>query len=460
MRVLRRTLDDAAFGFAVFDADLRFSYIKPLLGRDPRPGGRRPHLGRRMGELFPADHVIPVLPAVEQVLRTRDVHRDVDMPLHVDGVERHFTVHRHPLRRDGLIVGVVVFVHDRTTQRRHADLTAHARDALAGRSAAAGPGPASARVDLRTGSLSWKGDTTALFGAQRAPETVDHALRLVHPDQQQVARSRLARLRAGESLTAETHVLRADGVELDALMRADPMLDGDGAVVAAQITVLDMTAQRSGERIARRARAQHEDLVRLQQALLPTDLPETDGLTVAVGYSSSGATTIGGDFYDVFRLPDRSTGLVVGDVTGHDISAATTMAHVRTALRAYAIEDPLPGRALARTNTFVTTSDLALTSAVYAVYEPRRATVTLSNAGHPPPLLIHEGTCAYVTGGHGTILGVHSAPHACPTRPSRSPGPRRWCSSPMVSSSAAAKRSTADWTASPNSSPEPTAPTT
>lgn len=76
----------------------------------------------------------------------------------------------------------------------------------------------------------------------------------------------------------------------------------------------------------------------LQRSLLPT-LPDVPGLELAARYlPSSNVAEIGGDWYDVLRLPDGAVGLAVGDVMGHDLTAAAAMGQLRSVLRSYAWE--------------------------------------------------------------------------------------------------------------------------
>ncbi|NED04849.1 SpoIIE family protein phosphatase, partial [Streptomyces sp. SID6648] len=69
---------------------------------------------------------------------------------------------------------------------------------------------------------------------------------------------------------------------------------------------------------------------RLQRSLLPV-LPQVEGLQLAARYAASSATAqVGGDWYDSFLLPHGDTGLVIGDVTGHDLDAAIAMSQLRS----------------------------------------------------------------------------------------------------------------------------------
>ena len=149
----------------------------------------------------------------------------------------------------------------------------------------------------------------------------------------------------------------------------------------------------------------------LQRALLPDALPQIPGLDLAVRYlpATEGAT-VGGDWYDAFPLANSQVGLVIGDVSGHNIASASTMGQLRSLLRAYAIDNLSPGRALERTNAAV--AQLlpdALATVVYAVLDPATGDLAYANAGHPPPIVATSaGQAEYLDDTVGTMLGACS----------------------------------------------------
>ena len=128
----------------------------------------------------------------------------------------------------------------------------------------------------------------------------------------------------------------------------------------------------------------------LQQALLPATLPQLAGLRVRAQYvpAQSGGD-IGGDWYDVVAVGRRQALLVIGDVSGHGIDAATTMALIRHATLAYVAQDHRPGVVLGKLSRFVSgiTRDYFAT-VLCALVDIDGHTLTLSSAGHLPPLLL------------------------------------------------------------------------
>jgi anti-sigma regulatory factor (Ser/Thr protein kinase) len=128
----------------------------------------------------------------------------------------------------------------------------------------------------------------------------------------------------------------------------------------------------------------------LQHSLLPDRLPDLPGLRLAARYrAGSVGTQVGGDWYDVMALPGGRVGLVMGDVVGHDLRAASSMGQLRNALRACAAEGAAPAEVLERLNRLCVTQDLGeMATIVYAVLDPVTGVVELANAGHCPPLLV------------------------------------------------------------------------
>ncbi|WP_083706951.1 PP2C family protein-serine/threonine phosphatase [Intrasporangium flavum] len=171
-------------------------------------------------------------------------------------------------------------------------------------------------------------------------------------------------------------------------------------------------AQRQLSHEEARAEREHEIAGVLQRSMLPGRLPDLPGIGVAARYVP--ATTdvqVGGDWYDVIPLQRGRVGLVIGDVAGHGVQAAATMAQVRMAVRAYAVEDPSPVSVLCRVHRLL--SRLAadeMVTLVYLVADPSSGTVRLSSAGHPPPLLVHAGASRHLDGALSPPLGVTPEP--------------------------------------------------
>ncbi|MEV6316726.1 SpoIIE family protein phosphatase [Streptomyces sp. NPDC051776] len=149
----------------------------------------------------------------------------------------------------------------------------------------------------------------------------------------------------------------------------------------------------------------------LQQALLPHSLPVLPGLSSTARYlPGTSGMEIGGDWYDVIPA-GSAVSLVVGDVEGHSVSAAATMAQLRSAVRAFTAVGHTPGDVVAGANqTLIDLDPGLLASCCYVRLEPGKHHAYAVRAGHPPPLLRHpEGTADVLDLEVGPLLGVDRA---------------------------------------------------
>ena len=159
-----------------------------------------------------------------------------------------------------------------------------------------------------------------------------------------------------------------------------------------------------------RARAyehEHELAMRLQRSLLPADLPQAPGLSLAGEYLAGGTgIEIGGDWYDAVLRPDGILELCVGDVSGRGVGAATIMGRQRNTFRAYAYDCDSPAEVLRRMIRHVNEDEM-ITAACVTV-DPVEGALRYSCAGHPPPLLLDRdtGTVVRLDGASSPPLGV------------------------------------------------------
>jgi serine phosphatase RsbU (regulator of sigma subunit) len=155
----------------------------------------------------------------------------------------------------------------------------------------------------------------------------------------------------------------------------------------------------------------------LQRSLL-TDPPRPEHLDLAVRYRPAAREAqVGGDWYDAFLSPGGALTVAVGDVTGHDRTAAAVAGQLRNMLRGigYALDGRDPAHLLGTLDRALRdTRGTALATAVVARVAPRssaagdrRWTFHWSNAGHPPPLLIQrDGTARLLERPRDLLLGV------------------------------------------------------
>jgi serine phosphatase RsbU (regulator of sigma subunit) len=146
----------------------------------------------------------------------------------------------------------------------------------------------------------------------------------------------------------------------------------------------------------------------LQHALLPDALPEVSGLRVSARYvPAASGVEVGGDWYDVVAAGEHRVLLVIGDVSGHGLRAATTMASLRHATLAYAAHDPRPAAVLARLSDFVnSTPHDYFATVLCAMIDVDGHRLTVASAGHLPPLLIDDDEGSFVEMEVNVPIGV------------------------------------------------------
>lgn len=189
--------------------------------------------------------------------------------------------------------------------------------------------------------------------------------------------------------TVSVHVELSDGWFLVALA---------GLVFLLALELVDRIRVRDELEVARE----------LQRQLLPDAAPEVPGYAFAHSYRT--ANEVGGDYYDVQRLPDGRVVLVVADASGHGMAAALLMAIANATLHTALDLDPDPravatllNRALVRTGgrrDFVTL--------FYALLDPASGRLDYLSAGHPFPLLRRRDGRVEEIGEGGLPLGLRT----------------------------------------------------
>jgi serine phosphatase RsbU (regulator of sigma subunit)/anti-sigma regulatory factor (Ser/Thr protein kinase) len=154
---------------------------------------------------------------------------------------------------------------------------------------------------------------------------------------------------------------------------------------------------------------EHHTAVTLQRSVLPTEMPDVDGVRLAARYvPGSTGVRVGGDWYDAIDLGRGRLGVAVGDVVGKGVLAAATMAQLRNALRVYATEGLKPSTVLAKLNRLADATGPSFATILYAVVDTKKHTCRYASAGHPPPLLVRaDGSTEYLEGGRAIPIGVH-----------------------------------------------------
>jgi serine phosphatase RsbU (regulator of sigma subunit) len=192
------------------------------------------------------------------------------------------------------------------------------------------------------------------------------------------------RAAAGKSSPLVTTVTRIIGV----IPAAVWLLIGALALAALAFATTSRVAARRVRRLDRQRRELLEDVGLLQTALLP-ELPARVGaVTTTAAYRPASGPGAGGDFYDVFALPEGLVAVIVGDVSGHGREALPHTTLLRYTLRAYLEAGLAPREALrAAAPGLERQLGESFATVVLATWDPRERLLTYSCAGHPHPLL-------------------------------------------------------------------------
>jgi PAS domain S-box-containing protein len=184
-----------------------------------------------------------------------------------------------------------------------------------------------------------------------------------------------------------------------------------------QISVIEELARRAANAVERaRLFGERSRIARsLEQSLLPPALPVVPGVELAARFRpAGGGGEVGGDFYDVFYAGEPGWAIVMGDVSGRGVDAATITVLARHTIRAAAVQEARPARMLSIVNEALRAQleGLRFCSAVLALlrFQGSGATLTLASGGHPLPLLLHEDGSVNAIGRPGTVLGVVPEP--------------------------------------------------
>lgn len=278
-----------------------------------------------------------------------------------------------------------------------------------------------AEYDLITGESQWSPGMYRLF--ERDPELgpIGRAEQAagIDPDDRGLAEAAWQTMDSG-GVSDVTVRFRVGSTVKHLRILSDVVGDAAGAPLKIHAVVQDVTARvqsrsaidRLSDQLRTReltALAEHRLAAQLQHMIQPVPAAPLalPGLEVAVGYlPAERAIRVGGDWYHAQALTDGRTVLAVGDVAGHGLSAANSMAHLRFALIAWlAIGIDDPATLLRHLNQLC--GRLRITgTAVIAVYDPGSRQLTWGRAGHAAPLLARAGTAMPLELPAGLLLGA------------------------------------------------------
>ncbi len=202
------------------------------------------------------------------------------------------------------------------------------------------------------------------------------------------------------------NIVRATGEERWLIVRSSPIPDSQTGGVGYVVNVFENITE------VKRAQLEERSIAHtLQRALLPESLPEVPHAEIEARYCAAGELNeVGGDFYDVFEHDEDSWMLVIGDVCGKGSRAAGVTALARHTLRAASMGGQSSAEMLQTLHRALRRqppgADLCTACLVMVRPAAGRLRLTVTLAGHPPPLLIDARGDARPIGRPGTLLGV------------------------------------------------------
>jgi serine phosphatase RsbU (regulator of sigma subunit) len=278
-----------------------------------------------------------------------------------------------------------------------------------------------AEYDLVTGESQWSPGVYRIFERDPAlgPMSRAEQAAAIQADDRGLGEAAWQTMEIG-GVSDVTVRFRVGAAVKDLRILSDVLSDAAGTPIKIHAVVQDVTAREQSrsaiERLSDQLRsreltalAEHRLAARLQHMIQP--VPEAPfplpGLQVMVGYlPAERAIRVGGDWYHAQELDHGRAVLAVGDVAGHGLAAANSMAHLRFALIAWlAIGIDDPATLMRHLNSLCTRLRVTGT-AVIAVFDPANRGLTWARAGHAAPLLARRGVTMPLDPPAGLLLGA------------------------------------------------------
>jgi PAS domain S-box-containing protein len=288
--------------------------------------------------------------------------------------------------------------------------------------------------DMASGVVVWDERLESIFGLPPGgyDQTFETWLASIHPDDRETTMKIVNEaIDARSSYHLNVRVVWPDSSVhwIEALGRVTT--DGADNATGTIGCVWDTTSKREAEQelaaafeaerrawhLAEEMTAEREQLVtrvseiadHLQTSLAASPIPEVDGASIAVHYAPGGDELehVGGDWYDAVATPDDCVAIVVGDVMGRGVQAATTMIRVRAGIRGLLTVDPAPDVLLTHADVMLNRdAPEQFVTAVAVLVDPRTGRLTVSNAGHVPVLVLGPDGTVATAGTTGLPLGL------------------------------------------------------
>ena len=260
----------------------------------------------------------------------------------------------------------------------------------------------------------WNTAAERMYGYTAQEAVGRHVSMLAPPGRKGEIDELLARIRRGERVEHhETLRMTRAGDILEVEILLNPVRARCGTVVGACVIARDISERKRAEHeLTRLYEQQRHVALTLQRALMgsPAQVP---GLATTARYlPATRGAGVGGDWFDLIPLGAGRIGVLIGDVMGRGLEAATVMGQLRSAANALARTGMPPQQLMDALDAVVADLSGQLVTCCYLVINTSQGEVTASSAGHLPALLVHpDGTAGQLEVPVSVPLGVGGIPH-------------------------------------------------
>jgi PAS domain S-box-containing protein len=260
----------------------------------------------------------------------------------------------------------------------------------------------------------WNAAAERMYGYTAQEAVGRHVSMLAPPGRKSEIDQLLGRIRRGERVEHhETLRMTRSGKILEVEILLNPVRARCGTVVGACVIARDISERKRAEHeLTRLYEQQRHVALTLQRALMGSP-PQVPGLATAARYlPATRGAGVGGDWFDLIPLGAGRIGVLIGDVMGRGLEAATVMGQLRSAANALARTGMPPQQLMDALDAVVADLPGQLVTCCYLVINPSQGEVTASSAGHLPALLVRpDGTSGQLQVPVSVPLGVGSIPH-------------------------------------------------
>ncbi|MFG2003964.1 SpoIIE family protein phosphatase [Spirillospora sp. NPDC048911] len=235
----------------------------------------------------------------------------------------------------------------------------------------------------------WNSAAERLYGYTAEQAIGMNVAMLAPPDHQPEIATLLERLSRGEHIeNHETIRVTREGRILDVDVTLWPIRDSAGTIVGACAIIRELTERQRAQELTRLYEQQRQLALTVQHTLMGT--PGQVPIQTAGRYlPATRGPGVGGDWFDLIPLPGGRVGMLIGDVMGRGLEAATVMGQLRAVSNALAKTDLPPAQLIQALDAVLTDLPTQMATCCYLVVDPETGEATVCSAGHLPVLIVN-----------------------------------------------------------------------